>query len=189
MVTEIKKKNWFRRHWIITIILGFVVLGIIGAITSPDGSEQTEKSSEIPEQTLFNIGETFVVDDVSFRVNGVSTKSEVGDYILDSFFGEKADGIFYIIDLTLENKAQESKDIFMEQFKLIDNQGRKFDYDTAAEIYYDEKDAITFGQQLQPGLPISGVKIFDLPTSAEGLKLEITCCGFMSETAQVNLSR
>lgn len=184
-----EKKNWFRRHWILSIILGIFVLGIIVGMISPEESEQTGDSSETSQQTLFSIGESFIVDDVAFKVNKISTKSEIGEYILDTLLGEEADGIFYVVDLTLENKAQESKDIFMEQFKIIDSQGRKFDYDAVAEIYYDEegKKAIMFGQQLQPGLPISGVKIFDLPETAEGLKLEITCCGFLSETVEVDL--
>lgn len=44
MTTEIKKKNWFRRHWIVSIILGLFVLGIIGAMfsdTSSDSNTQT----------------------------------------------------------------------------------------------------------------------------------------------------
>lgn len=185
MISE--NKNWFRRHWILSIILIFIIIGLIGAILNSE-SPPDEKSKK-QETTIYNIGETFMVDDVSFKVNKISEKEIIGEYIMGTLFGEEAKGIFYIIDLTLENKASESKDIFMENFKIIDEQNRKFDYNTMAEIYYDEngKDAITFGQQLQPGLPISGVKIFDLPTTAKGLKLEITCCGFMSEKAQVNL--
>jgi len=186
-----KGKNWFRRHWIITIILVLVVLGMIGALFDSGDVEDSlqQQNSEDEAPVLFNIGETFVVDDVAFTVNKVSTETGVGVYVLGSFFGEEADGIFYVLDLTLENKAQESKDMLIEQFKIVDSQGRKFDYDTVAEFSYDEggKGAITFGQQLQPGLPISGVKVFDLPETAEGLKLEITCCGFMSETVQVDL--
>jgi hypothetical protein len=32
METETKKQNWFRRHWIISIFLGIMVLGAIGSI-------------------------------------------------------------------------------------------------------------------------------------------------------------
>ncbi len=117
-----KGKNWFRRHWIITIILALIVLGLIGSLFDSEGIEGSsqQQNSEDEAPVLFSIGETFVVDDVAFTVNKVSTKSELGESILDSFFGEKADGVFYIVDLTLENKAQESKDIFLEQFKIIE---------------------------------------------------------------------
>ncbi|MFH1585853.1 MAG: DUF4352 domain-containing protein [archaeon] len=38
MVTEIKKQNWFRKHWIASIFFGIIVLGIIGNLfESPTG--------------------------------------------------------------------------------------------------------------------------------------------------------
>jgi len=41
MVTETKNKNWFARHWIISIFLGLIVLGMFGAIFGGDNSNTT----------------------------------------------------------------------------------------------------------------------------------------------------
>jgi hypothetical protein len=50
MVTETEKQNWFRKHWIISIFLGLIVLGMIGSIfDSEDKSEIT--GNVINEQT------------------------------------------------------------------------------------------------------------------------------------------
>lgn len=187
-----KEDGWVSKHPMYTVGIFFGIL-IIFSLISGSGDNVNQNNGVVDdnpqEKTIHDLGETFLVDDVSFTVNKITKQSEVGEYLMGTLMGAEANGIFYIVDLTLENEAQESKDIFMEDFKIIDSQGRKFDYDTMAEIYYDKegKKAIMFGEQLQPGLPISGVKIFDLPETAEGLKLEIGCCGFTSETAQVDL--
>lgn len=48
MVTETKNKNWFARHWIISIFLGLIVLGIIGGLFGEDDSisSSVETSNE-----------------------------------------------------------------------------------------------------------------------------------------------
>src|SRR3989344_8563179 len=50
MVTKVENKNWFRRHWIISIFLGLVVLGMINGFLSNDDSNIT--GNVINEQTL-----------------------------------------------------------------------------------------------------------------------------------------
>ena len=52
MVIKTKNKNWFRRHWIISIVLGLIILGTIGNISNGNisninsQSKQTEESKE-----------------------------------------------------------------------------------------------------------------------------------------------
>jgi len=41
MVSETKKKNWFRRHYVWTTILVLIIIGIIGAIFSEDTANGT----------------------------------------------------------------------------------------------------------------------------------------------------
>lgn len=49
IMVETKKKNWFRRHWILTIILGIVVLGIIAGMFGGD-SQSNSSSTENNQQ-------------------------------------------------------------------------------------------------------------------------------------------
>lgn len=135
-------------------------------------SQKTEKSE--PEMTkskktlTAKIGEVMTVDNIAYRVNEVNTFFAVGSH----YFGVKADGIFYVVDISVENLAKETQNLYTPRFRIIDSKERKYDEDTGAEFYHDN--AISFGKQLQPNLPIQGVIIFDLPESAEGLKLEIS---------------
>ncbi|MCK4647685.1 DUF4190 and DUF4352 domain-containing protein [Candidatus Pacearchaeota archaeon] len=138
-------------------------------------------------QTLNNtykIGENFVLGNILFKVNQITT----ADKIVDGEYQINADGIFYIVELTTENQRNESFNFFLDQFILMDSEGKKYSADSDAERYrFNNKDAISGGQQLQPGLPITGIKIFDLPPSASGLKLEVTAPGFLdAEKAYVN---
>jgi len=201
------EENWFKRHPGWTIFLVLILLSIIGGIFSgikdgatPSGtrtniSESGGVATEQPTQKsiqTFQIGQAVLVDDIAYRVNKVSTASEVGEYYGEgeyaTFMGEKANGIFVIVDLTIENKGKQSENLFASTVKISDNQEREFDYDTTAEIYYKgDKKAISFGEQLQPGLPVSGVKIFDLPTNAKGLKLKIKGSGLSTAMAYVDL--
>ena len=46
MVSEIKK-NWFRRHWILTTILVFFLIGVIGVIFEDREDFSNKKDSKI----------------------------------------------------------------------------------------------------------------------------------------------
>jgi len=72
---ETKQKNWFRRHWIVSIILGIFILGIIGSMfntESGDYSTGTSKNSEITnlksytDEDLYTLIYLFVSDDSSY---------------------------------------------------------------------------------------------------------------------------
>jgi hypothetical protein len=209
------EENWFKRHPGWTVFLVLILLSIIGSMfggvkeglekglkegvtssatqtnISESGEVVAEQPTEKPIQT-FQIGQAVLLDDIAYRVNKVSPALEVGEYYgygeYETFMGEKANGIFYIIDLTIENKGKQSENLFASTVTIIDNQEREFDYDTSAEVYYNgDKKAISFGEQLQPGLPISGVKIFDLPKTASGLKLKIKGSGLSTAVAYVDL--
>ena len=129
--------------------------------------EQAEKDTEKVTETI-KIGDEVQVDDLTYKVDKVETYTSIGD----DLFGKETQGLFYKVYLTITNNAKESKNIFSPRFKIIDDEGYSYDSDTEAEIYID--DAIGFGEQLQPRLALSGAKIFELPTIAKNLKLEIS---------------
>ena len=97
----------------------------------------------------------------------MTTAYEIGEYILGTFYGEKADGIFLILDVTIENVGKESKYLWGTNIKIIDDQGRRYDHDTTAEIYLGDE-AFTF-EQMQPCLPKRGKIVFDVPKNLKGM--------------------
>lgn len=74
MVEQTKKKNWFRKHWIISIILGLIILFfLIGIFNKPSNTDQTTfettnqesdvQNSEIIEQAKTNYFEVVQITD------------------------------------------------------------------------------------------------------------------------------
>ncbi|HEB46993.1 MAG TPA: DUF4352 domain-containing protein, partial [Candidatus Pacearchaeota archaeon] len=148
--------------------------GIQTRICTDSNNCGTLKNKPSETQTCtyqYKLGDKVVIGDFSYVFNSKEETSEIGDYILDSFFGEKADGVFYIIDLTIENQGTESKNFDSDLIKIVDSQNRKFSSDSSAGIYLDD-DAF-FYDQLQPGLPKRGKIVFDVPNNLEG-KIEIS---------------
>ncbi len=135
-----------------------VANGVAGASASGGSAPEAETA-------VFGIGEKFVYDGVAYTVLSVGKKSGVG-----SFSTVEAKGEFVIVELEVENQGVESKYVTLN-LQLVDNLGRKFDSDSTAEIYIGN--GFYLGEKLQPGLPVSGFKVFDVPMTATGLKLEI----------------
>ena len=113
------------------------------------------------------VGQPVTIDDLEYTVTKVETYNQIGS----EMFGKKTEGLFYKIYLRILNKGNKSHYLYSSRVKIVDSQEREFDEDTTATIYI--KDAISFGEQLQPGLAIEGAKIFNLPKDATGLNLII----------------
>src|SRR3989304_734677 len=131
----------------VAIAFGILIaLGIAGSQLSNDSktiqdsasNQQPQAESEIQEKITTQkiiplgekenpakIGDTIVTENIAYQV----TKITKADVVGDSFLGEKADGVFLIIDLNIENKGKESVEILSDYFTLIDSQGREFDTD------------------------------------------------------------
>jgi hypothetical protein len=185
------RKNVERKGLAITgLIMGGIVLFFIiisfswfaNLLINIDWSTQNQGQTV---NNTYKIGENFVLGNILFKVNQITTAEKIinGEYQIN------ADGIFYIVELTIENQRNESFNFLLDPFVIIDNEEKKYSADSDAEMYkFNNKNAISSGQQLQPGLPITGIKIFDLPPSADGLKLEVTAPGFFkTEKAYVEL--
>ena len=184
------RKNVERKGLAITglimggIVLLFIIISFswfVNLLVNIDWSTPGQTSNN-----TYEIGENFVLGNILFRVNQITTAEKIveGEYQIN------ADGIFYIVELTIENQRNASANLFLDQFIIIDSEEKKYKADSDAEMYrFDNKNAISSGQQLQPGLPITGIKIFDLPPSATGFNLEVTAPGlFNTEKAYVNLN-
>jgi hypothetical protein len=203
MVMEIKQKNWFRRHWILTIVFIFVIIGIIGAILSPSASPSsanvvvtptaTPASTSEPASTptpapasldLFNIGEKITISDIEYTLTEVSAFSAVGS----EYFAQEADGMFIVLSLKVKNNKNNEILLTSNDFKLKDSQDRKYNADISAGIYLNTMgyDSFMF-KQLGAGLETNGEVVFDVPENDKGLVLEISGEGLFSDEAYAKI--
>ena len=159
--------------------IGISVLGIflfmmgIAFLYSPsDFSETTPTGSAINERiTTSNtkaMQEPAKVDYLTYKITKAETFTDMGS----SVFNKQTNGKFVKVYMDILNDAKETKDIFTPRFRLEDNRGRTYDRLSEDMLYI--VDSLSFGQQLQPGLKISGAIVFEVPKDATDFTMLIT---------------
>jgi hypothetical protein len=209
MAKEKVKKPFYKKWWV--WLLAVIVVGSIAtggeeesaepAATEPVAQEtKSESTSAKPEETkeekkkeepkAFGIGEEVKVGDMTYKVNGTSTATEVGPSVLP----QKAKGKYLVVDVTLKNNGNEAVTVDSSFFKL--KRGEKtYETDSMGSMSANqgEDGAIEnsfFLQELNPDMEISGKVVFDLaPETADAtdLKLQVQTGVFGTETEVINL--
>jgi len=190
-------RNWFMRHKIISILLFFMVIGMISGgsntgnsvpvSSSPADIQNNNAEQKVQSEKVNKIGDTVSVGNFSYSLQKVEQKSSIGN----QYFSKEAAGIYELCYIVLRNNDKEARYADSTMFKLIDDQGRNFTVSTDATTAYSlsyGNDYDLFLKQANPGLEIGGILIFDIPKDAKGLKLEVSG-GFASsdkEYIQIN---
>ncbi|MGO1318522.1 MAG: DUF4352 domain-containing protein [Cellulomonadaceae bacterium] len=96
-----------------------------------------------------------------FTVTAVETGLEsVGE----SFMLEEAQGQFVLVRVTVHNVGDEAQYFSGSDQELIDEAGRTHSADTMAAIALGDADS--FLNQINPGITVEGVVVFDIPVDA-----------------------
>ncbi len=154
---------------LIIIIFIFMGIGISNSedLNSSSDIQQIGNSNSIPKENgilLYSLNEEIIIGDFKYILHGVKSKTQVGESILGI---EKADGIFLIADVTIENINNEPE-YFQDNIFIVDSQGREFEEDIDAKMYYGYDNLFSSLDKLQPGLPKRAEIIFDVPKDTEG---------------------
>ncbi len=146
--------------WVLITIAVLVLLAIfLGDLpTGPTFTPTSERVEDVPatQPEIYSIGDRVVVGDIAYTITNVRTLGAVGNYGM----AEKADGIFLMVELEVENLGDETRTLSSSYVKAIDSQGRSFEYDNDAWVYLEDSLLL---KQIQPGLPTRGETIFDVP--------------------------
>lgn len=166
--------NKWKPNIVIKVIMIIVAIALIfnGINTILDSDETTKKDDS---KKVYLLNKDIPVDYLSYKIVKAESFTKMGA----SLFEKETTGKFIKVHLDITNKDKETKDIFSPRFKIEDNQGRRFDQLSDDMLYIS--DFIGFGEQLQPGLTVSGAVVFELPKDAEELKL-IIAGDWLSET-------
>lgn len=170
---------------ILKVILAIVVLLVLLALLGGSPEEQTTTTTQTKTTTTteqpaapvaakqYAIGDRVEVGELAYTITGMRTAPLVGS----NDFGARADGIFMIVDMKIENLGKESKTISSSMMKAIDSQGRTFDSDNEAWAYLENN---LFLKQAQPGLPVTGQVVFDVP-AGETFSVEVSSGAWSSD--------
>ena len=121
-----------------------------GSHTSTKSSTQSHTASK-----TFNVGQTVELEGTQYTVTGASTQSNIGGQ-----FGQKADGTFVVVDLTIENKKDETKTFMDSAATFVAKDGTKYEGSDAA-IYLGNASLLL--RDMQPDLATKGKLVFDVP--------------------------
>jgi len=175
---------------ILIVLAVFLTLGCSGsnsnqATTSQDGNTNTTTQASDPEQAstpasvTYKVGDRVTVGDRAYTISNVKTTAFVGD----EYTKKTATGIYVLVTMTIENIGKESATMSPTDIKIVDSQGRTFESDTNA--WATLKDNILL-KQIQPGLPVNGETIFDVPKGIDAT-LQVTDGGWSTEPVNISL--
>lgn len=178
-----EKKNWFARHKILTGLLVIVLLGIVIGGTG-GGSDQPVTSGAPAAQAPAGSPEPAAAEDAKPKASAVGTPVRDGNFeftvtkvqrgvasVGDKVLGEKAQGQFVLVHVTVANIGTESQLLTDSAQTLFDAKGRKFSADTTAAIYIKDNDV--FLNEINPGNTVQGVLVFDMPKDAAPASIEL----------------
>jgi hypothetical protein len=188
-MAEIKDKNWFKKHWILSSLGGLILLFIlIGAFSGDDAGVETSSSEEIGEENVieeetkevYELGDKVEVGSFAYTFNSFKRASSIGN----SFLNEQADGEYIIFEVSVENIGSESESLTDDNFKLIDDQDREHSVNMDGMLTLD--DSLNF-ETLNPGISKDGKLVFDVPEGTEKGQIEIEdYFSFSSDKAIIN---
>lgn len=168
-----KKKRW----WVLAVIVAMIVIGSLSnhsngpTLVANNGTSGNSGSGATvgAEGNPAKIGQTIQLAGTRYTVRkAVKTKSVGGT------FGTKANGVFVVVTLTIENMKNETKTFLDASTKFVASGGKlSYSPDTTGTAYAGRKALIL--QDMQPQLPTTGQIVFDVPPSkVKGGLLEVS---------------
>ena len=185
-----KKKNWFLRHKILTAILALFLIGGIAAATSGGGGSNGSDTASNSDNSsageaakgddkksddkksegdkLPAIGQP--VTDGKFQFTVTKVERDVAS-VGDQYLGEKAQGAYTLVYVTVKNTGTEQQMLDSNGQKAYDAKGIGYEADSGAAIYV--KDNKTFLEQINPGNQVNAVLVFDAPKGTKLTKVRL----------------
>ncbi len=161
-----KRKKW---PWILAAVLGVMLIGCIGvaALLFKGGEaavKELDGNSSGKNAAAGQMGKPAVDGKFQFTVTGMKCGvPSVGP----AEFGEKAQGQFCLVDVTVKNVGSTAEVFSDMSQKAYDAKGTEFTSDSGAATWAN-KDHSTFLESINPGNAVDGKLVFDVP---KGTKL------------------
>jgi len=143
-------------------------IAIAGCNSSSNTDTESSDSENGVEARTHEIGEPFTIGEgdrvVEYTVNDVYGQRSIGSNSMN----EKASGVFTIVELTLENKTDESFKLTPDNIILFDpDNDVEFEAEAGVNAYLPADSRIEpegpFYEQLNPNLAEEGVIVYDIP--------------------------
>lgn len=189
-MTKQKTGNWFARHKVLTVIGGFFLFVILlGAIGGGNKNKTVTTTTKTTTATKANATPTTKVNQeandgkFAFTITGVQCDTaSVGS---SQYSTKNAQGQYCVVSITVRNIGNEAQTLDSFNQYLYNSEGKKYSADSEAS-YDANPSGSTFLQQINPGVTVSGVVVFDMPKGVTPTVAELHDSAF-SNGVKVNL--
>lgn len=174
------KKNWFAEHKILTGVLIFIGLGIIGSaaggnspttkVDTNNPSNAATKATSTPITKLASINEPSTDGKFEFTITGMECgKASVGN---NPYLTKEAQGQYCLLNINVKNTGDQAQLFDSSMQYLYDSAEAKYSADGTASMYANPQGS-TFLNQINPGNSVSGTIVFDVPKDKTPIKAEL----------------
>lgn len=167
------KKPFYKKVWFWVLVVIVIAIGGIGGSGSDDSSKDSKSSSSSSEvsqvesakssesssseKATYGIGQDVAVGKLTYKVNSVTTDTNVGGQ-----FGVNAKGVFMIVNISITNNDTKAASISDGSLKIKSN-GAEYKADSSAGIYANDAGNSAAFSDLNPGTTQTTNIVFDVP--------------------------
>ena len=167
------KKPFYKKVWFWALVVIVIAIGGIGGSGSDDSSKDSKSSSSSSEvsqvesakssesssseKATYGIGQDVAVGKLTYKVNSVTTDTNVGGQ-----FGVNAKGVFMIVNISITNNDTKAASISDGSLKIKSN-GAEYKADSSAGIYANDAGNSAAFRDLNPGTTQTTNIVFDVP--------------------------
>ncbi|QIE79824.1 DUF4352 domain-containing protein [Weissella confusa] len=173
------KKPFYKKVWFWALVVIVIAIGSIGGSGSDDSSKDSKSSSSSSEvsqvesakssessessesssseKATYGIGQDVAVGKLTYKVNSVTTNTNVGGE-----YGINAKGVFMIVNISITNNDNKSASISDSSLKIKSN-GAEYKADSSAGIYANDAGNSASFSDLNPGTTQTTNIVFDVP--------------------------
>jgi hypothetical protein len=165
-------RPWYKKKRVI-IPAGLVVLAIAASAASSGGtgsggassgsassSSASSASSSGANGASAKVGQAVTNAGTTYKVTSAKTTDTIGD---PRFLGERADGVFVIVNLELTNNKDETKTFLDSSAKLKTSDGNEYETSDKAVLAFGDDSLML--KDIQPDLTTHGKVAFEIPPS------------------------
>ena len=122
-------------------------------------AEETQK-----QEVESSLGKPIEIGNFIYTIQSVSFRKSIGD----EYFGETADGIYMLVNLSIRNISDETRTLDGSLFAVTDVNGTKYEFSTEASTALEMSGKKTlFLKECQPNITTKGCLVFEVPEKGE----------------------
>jgi hypothetical protein len=174
-----------RKNGVGILLVTSVLLFIISTALNPNSLEAHNSVKQVnsgqvvlQNKQVYAIGDTVNAGKLSYIVKEAYQQHEI-----NSTFGKiTTNGVFVVMTVDVLNNDNSPRFVEKGMIKLYDSEGRSFDPNIKADLYINESSF--FLKNINPGISTEAKIVFEVPTNAMNLKLEVTSGSSFSKDSQ-----